>query len=426
MRDATAATRSSVARTAPRCARAEIRSRSSPIRDGAEFPTIPDDSILAGGEEQAGLESKIDPTGATPVNWSTEDHIKALLNFFGGSTTPAESPTGVWLHRMSNRQTSVVPGTLAMEISRDLGQPELYVGGYAKQIQMNLAPRAMLNGSIDWLFPRFHTWKTPAQSVGTPPTTTAFLRGLSKYSYLTAADGDVYVKISVAPSGGSMGIQVKVGAVGTYGSTITVAAGSWYDLSDNVDYIGDLDLPVQIKFTDLLTYALNDVLKFARERAVWTQSLATGAQLNEIAAFIYIDDVAFPVNQLAFVGNRPADRREVIGGRFIDTIDQFGERTYTVTLNRRATDLAIINRLRRGQSVSFRMDAYGPLIGSTTSRRRLSLIGKNGKLGGKTASVGGKAAFDEPINIRFHPSSDGTYPAPMTCEVVNSQSSPAS
>ena len=83
----------------------------------------------------------------------------------------------------------------------------------------------------------------------------------------------------------------------------------------------------------------------------------------------------------------------------------------------------MVNKLWRAQTITFRMDAYGPLIGATIVRRRLSLIAYNCKPEGKAPTVGGQAEFTENITLRCHPSSNVTYPAAITCELVNSQSS---
>lgn len=401
----------------------DFRVRSESL--GADFPTIQDDSIVAFAEEQEGLESKIDPSGDLSVNWAAEDHAKFLAAFQGKGLTPAEAPTGVWTHKLSPHETAVTFGTVALDISRDLGRPEIYVGGRPQQITFAAAPRTLLNGAISMLHPRFHTWKAGALVGGGSGTQTIpYVRGLPSYANLIVADGDLYTDITVAPSGGVMTVRFKVGAAGTFGTAIVVAAGTWYDVNVGASDTpaGTLDLPVQVMWASLVG-VIGDKTLHARTRTVWTQSLPVSSALNEIACSIWVDGTKFRVSDFGATLTRPAERDEIIGGRFIDTVVEYGERTCVYTLSRRALDLTMVNKLWRAESVEFRMDAYGPLIGATASRRRLSLISKNCKPEGKAPSVGGKTEFNEDITLRAHPSDDATYPASVTIEVVNSQSS---
>lgn len=407
----------------------DMRVRSESL--GAEFPGIDDDSIIAGADEPEKLESKIDLTGGVPVNFSPEDHAKPIANFFGAGDNPTNPGTGVYVHALANapHKTDKSYGTLAAEISRDLGQPELLVGGNVSQLQLQLGPRGVLTGALSMLFPRFQTLDDPAvvSAGGTP--TLPLVRGLQRYSIDTAADGDIRFKVTSAPSASAMGIKVTVGASGTYtGAEITVTEGVWIALKDANGHIGQgEECPVEVFFPtgSIVTggsgYALNDIIEIPRDRAVWSQSLPIASALNEVAAYVYVDGIRFRLREFSLTGTRPVVRDEIVGGRFIDSVIEIGKRTWALTLTRRALDRDMLARLRARRPFQFHLQAYGTQIGSTLYRRALELVAMNMIPTGKTPSVGGAAQFDEQIQATAHASSDGTYPAPMTCILTNGQ-----
>lgn len=398
---------------------------------GADIPTIEDESIISTAEQEEALDTKISPIGGDfNINWSPEDHAKHLANFFGAGATPVQAPTGVWTHKLAVGETDVSFGKVAVEISRDLDnrlaspvkRPDLFVGGLFGQLTFNAGPRSLLNGAATLVVPRFHHWRDPAVQTGTG--TDPFIRGLPSYANMGSADGDVWISVTSAP-GATMGIKVKLGSASTYdGTEITVTPGEWTTILDENDaQIGSVDLPVEIYFPDFTGINLADEWRVQRERAVWSPSLPDAAVLNEIAITILLDGTKFRTRDLSLTLTRPAEPDEAIGGRFLenDQINEFGQRTTSGQLNRRALDTSLVDRLLRREPFSLRVDAYSTFIGATGVQRQLSLIMMNCIPSGRTPSVGGVASFDEPIDFTAHPSDDVTYPAAVTAEIVNSQ-----
>lgn len=401
----------------------DMRVRSESL--GGNFPTLPNDDIIADAETPEPLPTKVDPDGDFNIHWSAEDHPKLLANFQGFGKNPVTLVSGAYRHKYAPKETDITFRTLQAEISRDNGRPEVYTGCYVGGIDMSLAAEGLMEGKASLVIPRYHFWKAAAVSAGTPPITTVWLRGLANYANL---DADVYVKIITAVSGGILQIAAKVGSGGTYGSTIDVTVDTWTNLTAGADnaQIGSDELPVQIYFSSLATYSAStpDVLIFSALRTVWTQSLPVSSPSNSISASIYVDGSSTPyrLSELGLSATRPAIKDGIIGGRFTDTILPFGKRVTTVKVKRRSIDRTLTNRLIHAKYISLRMDVRGPLIGATVYRRMLSAICMNLIPAGKTPSVGGPAQFDDDITFTAHPSSDSTYPSGVTFEAVNSQS----
>lgn len=401
----------------------DLRIRSESV--GGNFPLIQVDDIIAGSETPEGLYTKIDPSGDLNVNWNAEDHAPLLANFQGHGKSPVTLVSGAYRHRYAPKETDITFRTLQVEISRDNGRPEVYPGCYVSAVDWSLSPGGVMQGKASLVIPRFHFWKAAAVSAGTPPITTVYLRGIANYANL---DADVYVKVITAVSGGILQIAAKVGSGGTYGSTIDVTVSTWTNLTAGADnaQIGTDELPVQIYFTDLSTYAAvtPDVLLFSALRTVWTQSLSVSSPSNEISAAIYVDGSTTPfrVRDFSLAATRPAIRDQIIGGRFTDVILEHGKRTSQITIKRRSIDRTLLNRLLHAKFISARLDVKGVLIGATVYRRQLSAIAMNAIPSGKTPSVTGPDAYDDDLTFTTHPSSDATYPSSIVFEAVNSRS----
>lgn len=403
----------------------DFRFRSESL--GLDFPTIEDDSIRAFGEQEQGLPSKIRVNGALPVNWQGEDHEKFIANFFGHGATPSESPTGVWTKKYAVQESDVDYISLWLEISRDLGRPELLVGAEVQQLQFSIAAATILNGSIQVFAPRAMFWGDAAEVVVTGTPNAPILRGIHDYAGLQLADPDIFVKVSSVGSD-VVTFQTKVGTAAAYSNSQgPLATGNdsdgnpiWHNLEDEAGVlIGDEGLPVQIHFPDdTLTAA--DEWEFTGTRAVWSQSLPTHSPFNEIYAEVYVDGTIFRTRDLGLTLERPIEPDDAIGGRFVDTVIEQGQRTAVWTLTRRASNLALYDKLLRAESATVRLQAYGALIGATGVRRQLIIRSLNCIPEGRGPNVAGRDTLDEQITLRAHPSTDGTYPSAVTIETVNS------
>jgi hypothetical protein len=198
----------------------------------------------------------------------------------------------------------------------------------------------------------------------------------------------------------------------------------WFGAVDTngLNYGSD-EYPIQVTFPSLTGFLINDVMKADNARVpVWSQNLAVASPLNEIAGFVYVDGSLIRVADLTCNLTRPVIPDEIVGGQITDYSVEFGKRTAQWGFKRRALDVTLRNRLLRAQTFGARLDIYGPLIGATAFRRRISLISLNVVPEGKTPSVSGPAQFEEDIKGFAFPSSDGTYPSAITIEVVNTQS----
>jgi hypothetical protein len=417
----------------------DFRMRSEGL--GAELPLIEDDSIGPFGEEPEGEPSKIDPGGPINVNWMGEDHGQHLAAFFGKGATPVQAPAGVFLHKLAVTETDVSFGRVVVEISRDQGRPTFYTGGIPSQLSFALQGRGILNGSITYVFPRFHFFDDPSVLAGVGPI--PFLRGLQPVAQLDSAvhdDSDVFVQVTAVPGtgGADFDVKAKVGLATTYdGAAIPIFVGN--DTAGNplftvllhtatdVHVGQNAELPIEIHYKDAAAVAVLDEHRFPHRRVdgsgnPWTQALPVKALFNEISAFIRVDGIERRIRQMTGTLTRPVELDEAIGGRFTDFTIEQGDRTSVLELTRRAIGLELQNRLLAGAPFEFELDALSTEIAATGVRRRLRWISKLCRATGRTISIAGKTTFDEPLTFKCHPSTDGTYPSAVTIELTNSTS----
>ena len=413
----------------------DFRARSEAV--GAELPQIEDDSIGAFGEQLEGEESKILPDGPFNLNWGPEDHAKFFAGYFGKSATPVESPTGVWTHKLAVTESDVSFGSGAVEISRDRQRPTFYTGAEIAGISFATGPRAFLNGAVTLIMPRFIYHDDATQVTGT--STFPILRGLYGFSDLELATpdlADLFVTVDAVPGSADFEIKAKIGLASTYdGAAIPVTVGNDADGNPiftvmkhtvNDIHVGQSDeLPIELHWTDLTGIAALDEFRIPAVRDVWTSVLPVRALFNEIATFITFQGQTERVREFNLDASRAGlAPDEAIGFRFVDVIDELGDRTATGNLNRRALqDLGWENHLVSGEPFTLEVLAKSTLIGATGVRRELKLTAKNCRASGRTASIAGAAQFDEPFPFACHPSTDGTYPAALTAELKNSQAS---
>jgi hypothetical protein len=399
-----------------------LRLRSETL--GFEAATIEDDSIRGSSGPPEPLESKLDVGGSTPINWSAEEHLRLWANLHGAANAAVESPTGVFTQRFGRSQSGVTfPTPLLIDAYRDDGRPERYSNIQVQSYSFTNSPRAIENGEVALLGSRFDIFDDAEEVAVTATPSAPVLRGIPKFSHLGSADGNVFFKVTTGPSGGAVGISLKVGAAASYSFEITgVTAAAWFDaLDESGAHIGDEGLPVQFYLPDV-TLTLNDEWRFDRERAAWSQVLPAAAVFNEIATAVFMDGASFRINEYSVTVAKPWTIDEVIGGRFMDDLLLRGDwPTVEGTINRNnlgTRDLR--DRLLRAEPFALIIDRYSSTIESTTSRRRWRSIMPRCIPGGRSASIPDRLTFPEALNFTAHASADVTYPDPITEELTTS------
>lgn len=397
---------------------------------GLEPTVIEDPSIRASGEEEEGYDGKFNLSGGLNVTYHAEDHERILASHFGSGSTPVEAPIDVWTKRYDRGQTDIAFPRLWAQIDDDLGRPMVYKPGIAQQMTWELGVDGLLNGVATMLFPRADTWSDAVAVAVTGTPSSPVLRGLPQLSLLSSSllpDGDVYARVAVLPGGVQLTIEVKVGAAAVYSNQQTIDTGNDADgnpiyveaLDEDGDQIGDDGLPVEIHFPDA-AYTVGDEFRFDREIGQWAISLPDSGAFSEVIAQIIIDGQPFRANQIGLTSTRPGVLDPAIGGRFVGNVLEIGDRTAEWTLNRKAQDRKMIDKLIREGTATIRLLARGDFIGATGVRRSLELRSMNCRLRGKTPGVSARDTFDESLTLRAYPSSDVTYPSSLNATVVNS------
>lgn len=392
---------------------------------GWEAATIEDDSIRGSSGPAEPLKSKIEVGGSIPINWSVEEHLRFFADFHGAGSTPAESPTDVWMQRFGRSQSGVSFATpLIIDASRDDGRPERSTNAHVISYSFTNSPRAIESGEIALLGSRFDHWDDAAEVAVTGSPNAPSVRGPAKFAHLGSADGNLYLKITTGPSGGLVGVSLKVGAAAAYSHEITgVAAATWYTALDQAGArIGTIDMPVQFRLPDV-SVALNDEWRYDRERDLWSQVLPTAAVLNEIAVAVYMDGTEFRLNEYSVTCTKGWQADEQIGGRFNDSLMLRGDWPVvegSINRNNLGTrDLR--DRLLSAEPFALIVDRYAStLIAGTQVNQRWRSIMPNCIPGGRSASIPDRLTFPEALSFTAHSSADVTYPDPITEEFYSS------
>lgn len=382
---------------------------------------IEDPSITAAGEEPESLPSKLSTAGTIAVAWNAEGHAHYLANLIGQSATPTNPTAGVYVHKLAVGETDVaIPDTMTVEVSRDDGLPQLFLGARVAKASFALQPSSLLTGSIDLIAIRSHYWKAASQTAGT--STDPILRNFPNATKWAAADHDVYLKCT---DGATKAFKAKVGSAAAYGgagTVMTFTAATWIPLIDETGArIGDRALEVEAYFPDFSGLATNDEWKFDSERAVWVPSIPDVPKFNEIYAVIEIDSATIRLEQISLDILRPTQAVMNIGGRFADAVMHRGRRSASGSIQRDQLDVTLRKKLERGTPFSLRLEAYtGLAIGATAYEHSLAIVAMNCVPSGKTVTVANGQRLTEVIPFTCHPSSDVTYPNAVTLELTNS------
>lgn len=397
---------------------------------GLEPTIIEDPSIRASGEEEEGYNGKYNITGGIAVTMHSEDHERLVASHIGTGNTPVELPATVFTKRYDRSQSDITFGRIWAQIDDNLGRPMTYKNAIVQEWRAELGVNGLLTSTFGLLPTRADTWSEAVELAATGTPEAPVLRGLPQLALLSESDlpdGDVYVKISALPGGTQLTIQVKVGATAAYSNSQVIETGLDSDgnpiyvelLDEDGEQIGDDGLPVEIHFPNNV-HTIADEWRFDRETPSWPILLPDSGAFSEVLAQIYIDDEPFSLNQVTMVSTRPAVADPSIGGRFVSSVLERGDRTLEYTLSRRANDRKLIDKLIREGSARIRIFGRGDFIATTGVRRSLDIRSLNCRVRGKTPTIGDRTTFDESITLRAHPSTDVTYPSALNVTYINS------
>lgn len=390
------------------------------------------ESITNAAQTPAPLPGKFNTDGPLSLEMNAEQHYHYIGNIQRKITTTTPA-TDVYNHRMGPTEDDPFPDSLSVQVNRDDGMPQTFVEGRVNELTLSLEEGGVLKADAGLIFQRGHYWDDAAElEDGATPNSAPVLRGLPSYANWTAADGDVYVKVTAGPSGGAFTVKAKVGAAATYGATTTSvvygldADGNvrWNNLLDSNGggQIGTRALPVQIAHILSTGIEVNDEWRFDRERSAWVPAYADVPIFNEVHAYLYVDGVEHCIESFELAITRPVTAQKCIGGFFARRILLRGKRVVTLTLGRQYTDIFFRKKLESAESLYFFLEASTGEEFETGYEHQLEVFCPNVVLNGRTASVESSEDFVEQITGTCHPSSAGVsgYFDDVTITIVNS------
>lgn len=397
--------------------------------------TILPRSITTNSQQPVGSPSKINIAGGIEVDWNAEGHLHYLAAL-QSKYTHTNLTAGVEELILGPGQDDPVAETQSLEIWRDDDMAQLIRGARIRECSFNLGLRQFAQGSIQVLGTRADYWADPSRvdaGGGTPPTTLQ-LRGIPNHTDWTAADGDLYMKITTATGGPpptTVKAKFKIGSASSYGSVeTTLVSGDWaiaLDSTTGVRY-GDRGIPVEFYCNNFTTFAVNYEWKFDRERATWVPVMPDVVPFNEIYAEISIDGGSPErMNQVQFTVTRPVVAVFAIGKRFAWLVRERGMRTVTGSFQREYLDTNLRKKLERAKEFYLRVTCTNGIpIGSTAYEHTMELIAPKCMMGGATPSIGGQDQMDENPTFTCHPDStdpDG-FVDDITIRIVSSIADP--
>lgn len=399
---------------------------------GANFTTLARNLITKAGEQPPPLDGKIEngPFEGPKVDaFNPESDWWWLASFFGHAATPVlvEAAGGslpaAYQHRLSQTQTAVsFPATFSGLVWRDDNYADRKHFGRFSQIALSFAEKALVGFTPTVVFARNDYWDDAVRSAGTG-TALPVLRGSCAEQW--GADDTQNLSFTVtAQDTTTVTGNWKLGDGDSFGSTPHVyTRGVWRPIFEESDLPVRLPgMPTEVYLPLAGTFATTDVFTVKRRRLAWAQSLPTRMAVNEALSTISIDGVDAEVKTGALTMAAPAEAIYGFGGRYARRPRTRGPRTFSGTLAREYLDTSFISRLERGApfELNLVLDTGVPIGARGVLTERLSFIAKNCKLSGPAASVADAKTLDESLAFSCHPSSDGTYPAALTAEIINS------
>jgi hypothetical protein len=402
----------------------------------AELERIESATITSGGEKAESELGKIPVNGQTVHELDAENPVLFLAASMGLGEDPVtvDGPNSVVSHKLARSESDIVfPGAYSVEVNIDDGNPVAYLGGNLASMAIALAPRTFNTLTLEHHFESVNWYDAPSEEVpgATANDVAPQLRSIPSYADLQLADGDIWVQVNDA-SGvpGSVELLVKVGDAASYGAIPTIVQTGlkgtgqpyWTPLIDSTSgrAIGTLGHEVEIAIVDDTGYEDLDEWSFARDRDVWVNSFADTPKLTEVHARIYIGADEFDLTQLTATHNLLANPYMPIGRRFARRIDQLGQRSYQLELQRRYTDTELWHRIITAESVAITVDMLGKsYIGSGSEQHRVSLIYPRVVFGGRGPGVENQEEITESATGMAHPDPgnvDG-YTAAATIEI---------
>lgn len=327
---------------------------------GGDFSRVADPNLAPGGQHRRGNLGKI-PVGGTIKGKPYPDRAFGMLLAEGGRKVTTTNPgTGVYLHRIGPTETTAVP-TLGARIGRDDGAPGTIANAAVSGFDLTLEPNKAPEFSFNFVAERTARWSPSIATVGTVTSAKyGVLRGLPSAALLALADGDVYFKVTdITGAPASIKGKVKIGAASTYtGAELTIPCGAnaagqaqWTALTDeNNARIGTRDMPIELAISTGTGFALDDILKFTRESAAWTTVGPTMLAFNEIYAEIRFADEVYCITSFKLSAKYPVAPLECVGGRFASGLFRSGDREVSISVDRRYTDIRLVNRLISGDT----------------------------------------------------------------------------
>lgn len=294
---------------------------------------------------------------------------------------------------------------------------DVLYGGF----QLGAQPNGNLSLTAPFVYGELDLHGASTQTAGTS-SDTYHLRGTWDQQWAAdATDKDLYIK-RISKSGSVWSMKAKIGSGSAYSSGFSVTEG--LDSAGNPIYTNVLDEtgaligtwaePVKIHIPASAVGTDNDIWKFPKRRASWSQSLDAERAISSVESIFFIDGEEVRIDG-GFAYNFAWARNEAlpqVSGRQGATVDRGGDLMVTLTPTRRITDLRLQKAIFLGSTVSAVLDSRTSSNISGASRPyRGVLMLPAVKLFAEMfdTAVGGQNKDEAPVGQAGLPTSTFTY-----------------
>lgn len=387
-------------------------------------------TINRSGMTQAPLPGKLETGGDLLFGAPNPNEVAYLYAaMLGKSASPTSPETGAYLHKLDRLETGVTfaPWLSAMAWRND-GMGQRFADCLLDSLELTWAEKAVLSVTAKFVATRGDYWADDAPQGSGTGTAVPMLRGINALNFnADNALNNVWVKVT-ATATGTVTVKAKVGDATVYGSgTQVITRGVWTQLRDQTGALmGDAANPIEyyMPATGSIDASAPDEAKFLWRRDQWAPSYADPTLVpNETYSRVYIDGTETEIQSGKLTITKPSAAMHGFGRAAARRTRTRGNQKVMLSFSREYLDLEVRRRIETGKPFAWVLDLRSPAGIGTTGNLfyGFRFTGLNCVPTTNTpASNQSPTKSDESMEAQLAPSSDGTYPADLTVEILNS------
>ena len=397
---------------------------------GNKIDSLERQAITRSGMMSQPLDGKRNTGGDPSWDAPNPDEIcYALANLIGKSAAPATVETGAYRHKMSRLESAVTfPSWLTARAWRNDNMAQRFHDLIVSSLEFTFQEKALISTVAKTVATLGDYWDDPVKQGAGTGTAKPQVRGASDLNFnASATAANLWIK-ATSTATGTVTIKTKIGNATAYGAgTQVITRGVWTQLLDEAGVrIGDNATPVEIYYPTAgsIDAATPDEWKILWTRDVWAPTLADPTQVvSEVYSRVYLNGEEFEITGGKLTIEKPAEAKFGFGRQDARRTRTRGSQAVKLDFNREYLDLRLRKLMERGTPFAFVLDLQSRAPIGTTGALNFGIkfTGLNFKsVGSTTASATSKDKSDESITATASASTDGTYPADITVEVLNS------